>query len=220
MPRRDRDEEALREITSALAGSLARIDEPGLDHLCCGRSGRIELAVAASNELGRPDLLARARSAALESLSRAQAGRAFALPPPCPPSRSSPDCSVVSPASGTPSCGSSIPRASPPSSSPHDGGLAMTRLPEDLFSRRSAVVSSFEALHRAGFADVAGALARRAVEEGLWPTELQRRGSIRACAPGRGRRPRSSRPAGCSRQRRARSVRSSSHSRRGLPRVS
>jgi type 2 lantibiotic biosynthesis protein LanM len=51
---------------AAACENVSERDFPSKDHLCCGTSGRIDFLVTASQRLGRPDLLARARLKSLQ----------------------------------------------------------------------------------------------------------------------------------------------------------
>jgi lantibiotic modifying enzyme len=61
-------------VRSAEAWSLE-----GVDHLCCGSFGRIELLLVAAERLSRPRLLAAARNAAGRILDRAGHSRGYRL---------------------------------------------------------------------------------------------------------------------------------------------
>lgn len=59
-----------RDVAVALATTL-NYGARGADHLCCGNLGRLDLAIEASQRLGRPDLLHEARRQATEVVARA-----------------------------------------------------------------------------------------------------------------------------------------------------
>ncbi|HUS17312.1 MAG TPA: type 2 lanthipeptide synthetase LanM, partial [Chloroflexia bacterium] len=71
------------DIAAALATTLAATPE-GVDHLCCGNCGRMDLLLAAARHLSRPDLVAAAQARAAWMLERAAGTGGFYLSPDLP----------------------------------------------------------------------------------------------------------------------------------------
>jgi type 2 lantibiotic biosynthesis protein LanM len=75
------DSPAIRaDIAAALATTQAAMGR-GIEHLCCGNFGRIDVLLAAAQRLDRPDLLAAAHQQAAQGVARAaQAGHFYLAP--------------------------------------------------------------------------------------------------------------------------------------------
>jgi type 2 lantibiotic biosynthesis protein LanM len=68
----------LREVEAAVEATRSAPSD-GVDHLCCGEFGRVDLLLTAGRALRRPDLLEAARARAAQALARADRDGAFRL---------------------------------------------------------------------------------------------------------------------------------------------
>lgn len=72
------NDEVEQQIEAAVSAAVSWSLE-GVDHLCCGNFGRIELLLVAADKLARPRLLARARNAAMRIVDRRRQSHAYRL---------------------------------------------------------------------------------------------------------------------------------------------